>query len=289
MKLVTAAISATIAFFVLAAPSVAEVIGEEGGFIYVKREATLPKGPGTQTAESTARCPTGTARTGGGATVTGKLTGTAIATSGSATERQWYVEGWHTGINSKSEKLTSWVICTEQTGKVTDATKLQSVGAAPAGANATAECVQGHAVGGGARLIGNASDWWLNSIGGVDTGDADEAPDDGWVAWVEHPSGPPSSMITDVICMDGKQPTYRKRVKETDERRVTKKVFCPKGTSATGGGAFASGATSDSHITSTSPIDSKKDPDKVPDDGWKAQIYNDNQTDQDFTASVVCR
>ena len=47
--------------------------------------------------------------------------------------------------------------------------------------------------------------------------------------------------------------------------------------------------TPDSHVTSSAPIDSKKDKDKVPDDGWKAKFFNDNGVDQLFTASVVCR
>ena len=90
--------------------------------------------------------------------------------------------------------------------------------------------------------------------------------------------------------MEGKEPVYRRKTKETsDVEKVAKKVYCPKGTSATGGGAFASGGTPDSHITSTAPIDSKKDEDKVPDDGWKAKFFNDNGVDQVFTASVVCR
>ncbi len=176
MNLVTAAISATIAFLVLAAPAGADVLGKEGGFTYVKKEKVLPNGPGTQTADSTAKCPVGSVRMGGGGTVTGKLAGTAIASSGSAADKQWYVEGWHTGINSKNEKLTAWVICTEQTGKVTDAAHLQPVAAAPSGANSTAECVQGHAVGGGVRLLGDASDWRFNSTGGVDTGGRGRGP-----------------------------------------------------------------------------------------------------------------
>ena len=223
--------------------------------------------------------------------MTGKPAGTALASSGFATDRQWYVEAWHTGINPKNQTVTAWGVCTDRVAKVTVVSSSQPVPAAPAGANETAECAEGHATGGGARLIGAASNWWLNSTGGIDTSSADdEVPDDGWVTWVEHTAGAPSTMITDVVCMEGKLPTYRDKEKESSEvEKVAKKVFCPDGKSATGGGAFASGATNDAHVTSTAPIDSKKDSDKVPDDGWQAKFFNDNGTEQTFTASVVCR
>ena len=56
-----------------------------------------------------------------------------------------------------------------------------------------------------------------------------------------------------------------------------------------GGGGYRQQGDDESHDHLDKPIDSRKDADKVPDDGWKAQLYNDSQTDQDFTASVVCR
>jgi hypothetical protein len=228
-------------------------------------------------------------RLGGGATVTGKPAGTAISSSGFASDKQWYVDGYHLGINSKNETLTAWAVCTEKVGKVSDASHVANAGSPPTGNHATVECVQGHAVGGGVEMVGNASDWWLNSTSGIDTGDADEDPDDGWVAWVNHPSGASDTFITEVVCMEGKQSEYRQKQKETDKKNVAVKVFCPKGTSVTGGGAFASGATDESHVMATAPIDSKKDSDSVPDDGWKAKIYNDVASDQDFTAHVVCK
>ena len=274
---------------VAATPASAEELGEAGGFIYAKKEKTLQGSPSEQVADVTAKCPQGSVHTGGGGTVTGKPAGTTLASSGTAADKQWFVEGWHTGINLKNETLTAWVVCSEKTGKITHETDSLSVGAGPAGANETADCIDSHAVGGGARLIGPTEDWSFNSTGPVDAGDVDEEPDDGWVTWVEHRSGPPANMIADVICMAGKLPTYRQKQTETDDSKVTETVFCPKDESATGGGAFASGATDESHITSTAPIDSKKDNDKVPDDGWKAKFFNDDGSEQTFTASVVCR
>jgi hypothetical protein len=284
---VTATVSAALAL-VLAAPASAEVIGEEGGFIYVKREKTLPGG-GPGEAVVTAKCPDGAAHTGGGASVTGKLTGTALASSGASTDRQWYVEGWHTGINSENETLTSWLICTEKAGKISDESNPVNVGPPDTGGHSVAECSEGHAVGGGVRSIGNPSDWWLNATSAVDGADSGEVPNDGWVTWMHHPAGATHTFITDVVCMTGKEPIYRSKDKTTEKKKVTKKVLCPKGTSVTGGGAFASAATEDSHVTFTGPIDSKKDNDKTPDDGWKATFFNDNSVNQKFTASAVCK
>ena len=281
---------AVLTMLLAAAPAGAEVLGEKGGLIYVKQQGVLPQGPGTQAAEATAQCPDGSVHVGGGTTVTGSPTGTAISTSGPTSSDEWDSSGWHTGINSTDETITAWLVCTEKVGKISAEVEIVEVFDAPGGESGTPLCVEGHATSGGVLIPGPTADWWLNSTNGVDTGDADANPDDGWATWVHHLNGPGADIITIVVCMAGKEPVYRLKSKESsDVEKVAKKVFCPKGTSAAGGGAFASGSTRDAHITSSAPIDSKKDKDKVPDDGWKAKFFNDNGVDQLFTASVVCR
>jgi hypothetical protein len=282
------ALAAVAIAFAGVAPAQAENLGTKGGFTYVKKESNLPNGPGPESADATATCPSGTVRTGGGGTVTGKLSGTYIASSGTATDKQWYVDAWHTGINPDNETVTAWGVCTDKAEKVSSVTKQENVGAGPAVGTETAECALGSVVGGGVRVIGPTTNWAFNSTGPVDSGDDGFKPDDGWVSWVEH-SGPPSSMIVDAVCMWGKEPKYRFQQKETTKKKIGIRVFCPKGTSATGGGAFASGAVGDAHIVSSNPIDSKKDVDQVPDDGWKAKYFNEAELGQGFTASVACK
>ena len=289
MNLRRAIASAALVLLVAATPASAEVLGKEGGFTYVKKEAKLPNGPGPKDASAIAICPAGSVDTGGGASVTGKPAGTAISASGAVVPTQWSVEGWHTGINPKNETLTAYAICTEKTAKTSSFTHIEPVGAGPAGMNATSNCPIGHAVGGGVHFSSSGSEWWLNSTSGVDAGDVDELPDDGWVAWVEHLTGPPANMFVDTICMEGKLPVYREKAKETKKKQAKVRALCPDGKSVTGGGAFASLATDDAHVVASNPIDSKKDADSVPDDGWKAKYHNAATEKQRFTASVVCR
>ena len=289
MRLRGAGVVAGLTMLLAVAPASGEVVGEKGGLIYVKQKEVLPQGPNPQAVEADAQCPSGAVPTGGGGKVTGVPGGTAIAGSGPSGADVWDVTGWHTGINSEDEALTSWLVCTEKfAGKVSRSAEFLEVDKAPAGGDEFAVCNFGHATGGGVRQTATA-DWWLNSTGPVDV-DADTSPDDGWLSAVQHLSGPPTDLVVQVICMEGKEPVYRAKDKESsDIEKVTQKAFCPKGTSTTGGGASASGGTADSHITSTAPIDSKKDADKVPDDGWKAKFFNGTGADQVFTASVVCR
>ena len=288
MRLRIAGIVGAATLLLAAAPASAESLGEAGGFIYMKRESVLPKGPAPTSQDATAKCPAGAVHTGGGGAVTGRPGGTFIASSGTAADKQWYVEGWQTGVNPKRETVTAWVICTEKTGKVTDESNLENAGPAPSGDHATASCLQGHAVGGGVRTIGAASTWWLNSSYPIDEGDAGGRPDDGWVAWVQHPAGDTHDFIVDVICMDGKEPIYREKAKTTSKKKVTTKAFCPKGTSVVGGGGYASKATDESHLITTQPIDSRKDADSVPDDGWKSRSVN-HMGEQTFSAQAICK
>ncbi len=290
MRLKTAGLTAAVMAGLAAAPvASAEVLGTKGGFTYVKKEKTLPGSSGVQTADATAKCPNSTEHTGGGGTVTGRPTGTTLASSGTATDRQWYVEGWHTGINPTNRKLTAWVICSKKTGKFSMNSQPQSVDAGPTTASATAECTGGAAaVGGGVRLIGPAQDWSLNSTSPVDVGSPDPFMDNGWRSFAYHRSGPPASMIADVICMDGPVPAYSETSRTTSAKKVTIKSTCDGGRSVIGGGAFASGPSQDAHITSTNPIDTNADKDKVPDDGWKSKFYNDNGTSQTFRSYQVC-
>ena len=120
MRLRGAGVVAGLTMLLAAAPASAEVLGEKGGLIYVKQQGVLPQGPGTQAAEATAQCPDGAEHVGGGTTVTGNPTGTAISTSGPTSSDEWDSSGWHTGINSTDETITAWLICTEKVGEDLD-------------------------------------------------------------------------------------------------------------------------------------------------------------------------
>ncbi len=224
MRLRGAGVVAGLTMLLAVAPAGAEVLGEKGGLIYVKQQGVLPQGPGTQAAEATAQCPDGSVHVGGGTTVTGSPTGTAISTSGPTSSDEWDSSGWHTGINSTDETITAWLICTEKVEKISAEVEIVEVFDAPGGESGTPLCVEGHATSGGVLIPGPTADWWLNSTNGVDTGDADANPDDGWATWVHHLNGPGADIITIVVCMAGKEPVYRLQV-EGPRTRIPKKLF----------------------------------------------------------------
>jgi len=283
-------IFALTACLALAPLASAEVVGTTGGFTYVKKERTLPGSNSTSSVDATAVCPDGMVRTGGGATVTGAATGTALAASGTPTNKQWFGEAWHTGINA-DKKLTTWGVCTSKASKVSDLHDPQSVGAGPVSGYGEVECENGSMVGGGVRTSGAAEDWWLNSLFPLSLANPNPDVKDGWRSFVHHLAGSTaSSVITDAICMEGETPTYKSKNVTTDvNAAVTLKAECPKSKSVTGGGAFMSGNSSQAHIVTTAPIDNKSDKDKIPDDGWKVKYFNDAGANQSFTSTAICK
>jgi hypothetical protein len=64
-------------------------------------------------------------------------------------------------------------------------------------------------------------------------------------------------------------------------------VRCPRGTHATGGGAYLSGGLNQQRVAASLPIDGK-DADHVPDDGWRAQVDNIGNSMQSVEASAIC-
>lgn len=274
---------------IAAAPASAETLGSEGGFTYVKKTATIAGGMG-ESAEANARCASGSESTGGGVTVGGPPAGSAIATSGKVSELQWFADAFH--LSTDKATLTSWAVCSKKASKISQGTAPESVPVAPANATETATCdlSQGFVTGGGVRTIGASSEWSLNATYPEDGGDGDTMPNDAWRTFTFHREGPARTILADVVCMKGKQPSYVVNQLASVEQPKTKlRAKCPKGKSVTGGGGFVSGGTDDSHITSTRPYDSKKDKGKVPDDGWEVKFFDDNGVTQDYRAYAVCK
>src|SRR5688572_14168207 len=140
MRMRTTLLAATIAALLAATPAGAEVLGKEGGFFYVKQEEKLKKGPGPQIDGAVVECPNGTGVTGGGATVTGELAGTAMSSNSVQSPTEWYMYGWHTGINPKSETVTAWAVCTPKVGKVSFGSEVSPETESPGGNHVVAEC-----------------------------------------------------------------------------------------------------------------------------------------------------
>ncbi len=199
------------------------------------------------------------------------------------------MDAWHTGINTGSNSpLAAYAICTPKQGKVSDEAMFELVPAAPADATVDVACTSGNAVGGGVAASGSAADFWLHANLPLDLVDSNQEPDDGWRGTMFHHQGSLSGMTVRLVCMEGKVPDYETKSRSTDGS-PTLKAMCDDGKSVTGGGAFAGADASDSHVLSTVPVDSKRDRNRIPDDGWKASFYNDNAVNQTFAVTAICR
>jgi hypothetical protein len=129
----------------------------------------------------------------------------------------------------------------------------------------------------------------INSTYPIDTGDADEKPDDGWEADVYNISGGPKNFAAYAICRESGSVTYRaKRVTDvapSDSGTAT--VKCPRGTRVAGGGLFVNGEIALGYVNRTYPIDGG-DEDTKPDDGWRGRGYNLDISDINVKAHVTC-
>ena len=144
-------------------------------------------------------------------------------------------------------------------------------------------CSGGQALGTGYGSFANESDYlYLNSLY-----IADAAPDELNVYADNYTGGAPEvSAIGQLICDNSAGPgTYRLRqsgledVPDDSEGAATAR--CEGGESVVGGAAYNQGGYADeSYVSSTGPVD-LGDPDKIPDDGWRAEVNNDEDASGD--------
>lgn len=144
-------------------------------------------------------------------------------------------------------------------------------------------CGGGQALGTGYGSFATDSDFlYLNSLYIDDT-----APDEVNIYADNFSGGAPSvQAIGELICDSNAGPgTYRLRqtgleeVPDGSEGATTAR--CEGGESVVGGAAYNQGAYADeSYVSSTGPVD-LGDPDKIPDDGWRAEVNNDEDASGD--------
>jgi len=70
------------------------------------------------------------------------------------------------------------------------------------------------------------------------------------------------------------------------DTQASKSIRCPSGTEVTGGGAYTSGGTVDDEVATSAPVDAG-DRDRIPDDGWQAELNAPGQ-DHVLTAYAIC-
>ena len=134
---------------------------------------------------------------------------------------------------------------------------------------------RGRVLGTGYGTYGTASDFvFLNTFNLVD----DEAEVN--VYAINNPGGAPSvQSLGQMVCDDNAGPgVYRlrhtglKELADASEGEATAR--CRNGESVVGGAAYNQGVYADeAYVTSSGPVD-LGDADKLPDDGWRAEVNN---------------
>jgi hypothetical protein len=116
------------------------------------------------------------------------------------------------------------------------------------------------------------------------------APGEGWTVYVDNYTGGNASILAsvEVVCDSNEAPYYTKTkafsVPDGEEGEATAK--CERADTPVGGGVVSDAFYPDeTYISATAPADGK-DRDRVPDDGWRAELNNDEGGATSASASV---
>jgi hypothetical protein len=285
----TSAIVATLAALAVAAPSQAANLGTTGGFTYVKKSDKMPASDDFSVGSPEADCPGGTAPVGGGAAIDSDPFSSTIVTTTTNGDDSWSTQLWNYGLFKKS-RASAWAICTQKNSKVKNKFSPQSVNA-PGPYSLSAQCPNGSTISGGG-VAGGPSDvrsWYAHASYMADGADADTEPNDLWVGSIEHRDASQDIWSMGAVCFKSGNPTYKTNiVAMTDPAKA--KVMCPNGKSVTGGGFFSpEDDSADASASTSKPIDSNKDNDKIPDDGWQVEMSDPNQPTLQAGVVAACR
>jgi hypothetical protein len=273
--------------WVAAGPSsaTATTLGKAGGLKYVEAEAPLAGAPNATKTSTTATAPCGRKRTATAAG--GSITGSATASALSQLKPDGqgaHGAGWH--LLQPDETLQIFAVCAKKRTISWDA-KIQAFPSAPSDLGLTADCTEGHVVGGGTIAAAPTDAAFINTTMPVDDGDGDTIPDDGWRAFQHLFTGTNVSMVVYSECRKGPAPAYRTLSAPVPPHQpVTLNMAC-QGGHVIGGGAVISGPAGDAHLAASLPID-LHDADSVPDDGWRATVSNDSSNTLTTTVHAIC-
>lgn len=275
-KLSAACAAAVTGALVVAPSALANNLGSAGGFTYVKGSATVSEVDFTL-ASPTAQCPDGMIATGGGASLDSDPRFSFIGDTYPG-NTGWQADVWNYNTR-KTSKATAWAVCVPNSGTLTYISAISSLSNSPATAE-FAYCPGGSTITGGgvyeddplvwhprASATNTGGEWLIENIHLVDESD--------------------NYAVFAACWSEGGTPSY-KRKQVTGRGVLTAKAYCPKGKSVTGGGFIGEG-NSLAGAAVSKPIDSKKDADKVPDDGWMAVVNNGGNKKKYAMAQVACR
>jgi hypothetical protein len=277
---------------VVAGPATAKVKRFKlGDFQYAKDSSSIPFAGSVETTSGDleVKCDRGWKIVGGGADPKGLPGHTRMGTTSLGGNRSWYSEALH--LDSDKTKLNGYAICVHDRSTDTS-TEVTNTAAGPTTSGNDVACPAGlAAMGGGARLVGVASNWLLNSTYPIDNAtDPDSFPDDAWQVYVGWAGPAPTNYLVDIICGED-PPVYKVKqaTLDTPSPFTTAKATarCPKGRHVTGGGALISGPVFEAYVLSSYPVDGK-DRDKAPDDGWRAAAVNADGSSKTLTTHAIC-
>lgn len=284
-----------------------QVLGSANGLLYVRKTALLPSAAPYQ-ASAGARCPQGSAVTGGGAYVGGAHAGDTWINSSSPkppVSSDTPRKGWIAYAYNRSlvdHTLRAYAICNKAGANgliyVQKTVPLPATGLPDPdpGATATAECPEGSAVTGGGAYVGGPDAYhaWINSSSPEPAGSTD-TPKKGWIAYASNRSGASGTDHTlrvYAICnkAGAKRLVYvrrKARLRAGVGSQVHAVATCPQGSAVTGGGAYVTGDASDVWINSSSPepVGSSAKPKK----GWIAYVHNNGLPKQTLYVYAICK
>jgi hypothetical protein len=260
-------------------PGVTESLGTSKGLEYTK--ATYPAVV-TQTTQPV-NCPGGTEATGGGGSITG-APGDSVLNESYPTlpgPTGWTVEGSNP---QDAQNMNGFAICAGI--NTTVGTSDENV---PAGSSVTQNTFcpsEEFAIGGGIQAASP----------GVEIG-ATYPPElitDRWFGLAKNTSGAPVDVDNHAVCSASYIVRYRNsdvvNVKPGESKKAT--ASCSRRHAVLGGGfvGFSDGLpAAGGSVTSSRPVDSKRDRKAVPDDGWAAKYHNDSVVTHRLLVVAVCK
>jgi hypothetical protein len=282
-------------------------LGSANGLVYVRKTALLPSAAPYQ-ARVIAKCPQGSAVTGGGAYIGGADTGDAWINSSSPeppVSSKTPKKGWIAYAYNRSpvdHALRAYAICNKAGANglryVRKTIPLPATGLPDPnpGATATAECPERSAVMGGGAYVGGPEAFhaWINSSS-PEPPVSSKTPKKGWIAYASNRSGTPGTdhvLRVYAICnkAGAKRLVYVRRKASLPAgigSQVHAVAKCPPGSAVTGGGAYVTGDASDVWINSSSPepVGSSAAPKK----GWMVYVHNNGLPEQTLYVYAICK
>jgi hypothetical protein len=284
MRAGSAAAAAGILLLLAASPAAAEELGTSGQFTYVSGTATIAGGVMAISGRAQAGCPAGMVAIGGGGKLADGSTGSIV--SSSFNDAGWFMDAWHQA--PAAENLTSYGICVGDSSKIHTRTNARHEPADRESYAVPVRCRAGGITGGGMKVSGDPTGWIVDrSFPGAGQ-DAHGGGADAWSTFAAHTIATAEAIKATVVCMRGIDSVRAKaRVSRDTPGPVTKVIGCPNGTVVTGGGYISFGASGVGRVTGSTPVDTARDADSIPDDAWRIDAF-DTLGGTKFEVRAVC-